>query len=86
MTLNLRVPETATDGQTLKFFVRAASQADYQMLKVADGSINVVAASLAGTSNVSETSVMPGDTFTQTIADTQRRKFARARHTRGFRP
>jgi hypothetical protein len=68
VTLNLRVPETASDGQTLKFFVRAASQADYQILKVADGSINVVAASLAGTSNVAETSVMPGDTFTQTIA------------------
>jgi uncharacterized repeat protein (TIGR01451 family) len=68
VTLNLRVPETASDGQTLKFFVRAASQADYQMMKVADGSINVVAASLAGTSNVAETSVMPGDTFTQTIS------------------
>lgn len=66
--LNLRVPETAADGQQLKFFVRAASQADYQVLKVADGSISVVAASLAGTSNVSETSVMPGDTFTQTIS------------------
>jgi Domain of unknown function DUF11/Tetratricopeptide repeat len=68
VTLNLRVPETASDGQQLKFFVRAASQADYQMMKVADGSLNVVAASLAGTSNVSENSVMPGDTFTQTIS------------------
>ncbi len=68
VTLNLRVPETANDGQTLKFYVRAASQADYQVLKVADGSINVVAASLTGNSNVSETSVMPGDTFTQTIS------------------
>jgi len=68
VTLNLRVPETANDGQTLKFFVRAASQADYQVLKVADGSINVVAASLAGNSNVSSSSVMPGDTFTQTIS------------------
>ena len=68
VTLNLRVPETANDGQTLKFFVRAASQADYQVLKVADGSINVVAASLTGNSNVSSTSVMPGDTFTQTIS------------------
>ncbi|HKR01999.1 MAG TPA: tetratricopeptide repeat protein, partial [Pyrinomonadaceae bacterium] len=68
VVLNLRVPETASDGQQMKFYVRAASQADYQMMKVADGSINVVAASLAGTSNVSETSVMPGDTFTQTIA------------------
>jgi uncharacterized repeat protein (TIGR01451 family) len=65
--LNLRVPETASDGQQMKFFVRAASQADYQMMKVADGMINVVAAALAGNSSVSETSVMPGDTFTQTI-------------------
>ena len=68
VTLNLRVPETASDGQQLKFFVRAASQADYQMMKIADGSLSVVAASLAGNSNVSETSVMPGDTFTQTIS------------------
>ena len=68
VTLNLRVPETAADGQSLKFYVRAASQADYQMMKVADGTISVVAASVAGTSNVSETSVMPGDTFTQTIS------------------
>jgi uncharacterized repeat protein (TIGR01451 family) len=68
VTLNLRVPETASDGQQLKFFVRAASQADYQMMKVADGSLNVVAASLAGNSNVSESNVMPGDTFTQTIS------------------
>lgn len=65
--LNLRVPETATDGQQLKFFVRAASQADYQMMKVVDGSINVVAASLSAATVVSENSVMPGESFTQTI-------------------
>lgn len=65
--LNLRVPETASDGQQLKFFVRAASQADYQILKVADGSINVVAASLSAATNVSDSSIMPGETFTQTI-------------------
>lgn len=65
--LNLRVPETASDGQQLKFFVRAASQADYQIMKVADGSINVVAASLSAATNVSENSIMPGETFTQTI-------------------
>ncbi len=65
--LKLRVPETATDGQQRRFFVRAASQADYQVLKVADGSINVVAPALAATSDVSQQSVMPGETFTQTI-------------------
>lgn len=65
--LNLRIPETATDGQQRTFFVRAASQADYQILKVADGTINVVAAALGANSAASQSSVMPGDTFTQTI-------------------
>jgi uncharacterized repeat protein (TIGR01451 family) len=65
--LNLRIPETATDGQQRGFFVRAASQADYQILKVADGTINIVAAALGANSAASQTSVMPGDTFTQTI-------------------
>jgi uncharacterized repeat protein (TIGR01451 family) len=65
--LNLRIPETATDGQQRTFFVRAASQADYQVLKVADGAINIVAAALGANSTASQTSVMPGDTFTQTI-------------------
>lgn len=65
--LNLRVPETAADGQQRRFFVRAASQSDYQVLRVADGAINILAASLAAVSNVSATSVLPGDTFTQTI-------------------
>jgi uncharacterized repeat protein (TIGR01451 family) len=67
VVLNLRVPETATDGQQRRFFVRAASQADYQVMRIADGSINVVAPALAAVSNVSQNSVMPGDTFTQTI-------------------
>ncbi len=65
--LNLRVPETATDGQQRRFFVSAASQADYQVHKVTDGAINIVAASLTAASDVSQKSVMPGDTFTQTI-------------------
>ncbi len=65
--LNLRVPETATDGLQRRFFVRAASQADYQILKVTDGAINVVAPALTATSDVSQQSVMPGETFTQTI-------------------
>lgn len=65
--LNLRIPETTADGQQRAFFVQAASQADYQILKVANGTINVVAAALGANSNASQTSVMPGDTFTQTI-------------------
>jgi uncharacterized repeat protein (TIGR01451 family) len=66
--LNLRVPETATDGQQRRFFVRALSQSDYQVFRVADGAISIVAAALSATSNVSSASVMPGETFTQTIA------------------
>jgi uncharacterized repeat protein (TIGR01451 family) len=65
--LNLRVPETATDGQQRSFFVKAASQSDYQIRKVANGSISIIAAALSAVSNVSSSSVMPGDTFTQTI-------------------
>lgn len=65
--LNLRIPETAADGQQRAFFVQAASQADYQVMKVANGTINVVAAALGASSNASQTSVMPGDSFTQTI-------------------
>ncbi|HKC64294.1 MAG TPA: tetratricopeptide repeat protein [Pyrinomonadaceae bacterium] len=67
VTLNIRVPETATDGQQMRFTVRAASQADYQKMKVADGMLNVIAASLTAATNVSNNSVMPGETFTQTI-------------------
>jgi uncharacterized repeat protein (TIGR01451 family) len=65
--LNLRVPEAAIDGQQRRFFVRAASQSDYQVLRVADGSLSIVAAALSAASNVSNASVMPGETFTQTI-------------------
>lgn len=66
--LNLHIPETASDGQQRRFFVRAASQSDYQVIKVADGAINIVAATLGATSEVSQNSVMPGDTFMQSIA------------------
>lgn len=65
--LKVKVPETATDGQQRRFFVRAASQSDFQVMKLVDGAINVVAPALAANSNVSQASVMPGDTFTQTI-------------------
>ncbi|HYO91975.1 MAG TPA: tetratricopeptide repeat protein, partial [Pyrinomonadaceae bacterium] len=65
--LKVKVPETATDGQQRRFFVRAASQSDFQVLKIVDGAINVAAPALSANSNVSQASVMPGDTFTQTI-------------------
>ncbi|MGB9178605.1 MAG: tetratricopeptide repeat protein [Pyrinomonadaceae bacterium] len=65
--LNLRVPETATDGMQRRFIVNAASQSDYQIQRVAEGSISVIAAALSAVTNSSQTSVMPGETFTQTI-------------------
>jgi uncharacterized repeat protein (TIGR01451 family) len=67
VVLNLRVPEVASDGQQRRFLVRASSQSDFQVLRVAEGTINVVAPNVAAASNVSQTNVMPGDTFTQTI-------------------
>jgi hypothetical protein len=66
--LNIRVPETATDGLQRRFIVRAASQSDFQINKVQDALMLVVAASLAGTSAVGRDSVQPGETFTQTIS------------------
>lgn len=66
--LNLRVPETAIDGQQRRFLVNATSQAEYQVLRAAEGSINVVAPALTAAAAVSQPSVMPGETFTQTIA------------------
>jgi uncharacterized repeat protein (TIGR01451 family) len=66
--LNLRIPETALDGQQRPFIVSAASQSDYQIQRVNNAALTVVAASLAGTSGVTRDSVQPGETFTQTIS------------------
>jgi uncharacterized repeat protein (TIGR01451 family) len=65
--LNLHVPETVGDGQQRRFLVRAASQFDTQVERVADASLSVVAASLAATSAVSQPTVQPSETFSQTI-------------------
>lgn len=66
--LNIRIPETALDGQQRPFIVRAASQSDYQIQRVTNAAITVVAAALAGSSGVTRESVQPGETFTQTIS------------------
>jgi uncharacterized repeat protein (TIGR01451 family) len=66
--LNIRIPETAGDGQQRAFIVRAASQSDYQIQRVSNAAITVVAAALAGSSGVTRESVQPGETFTQTIS------------------
>ncbi|HEX8458938.1 MAG TPA: tetratricopeptide repeat protein [Pyrinomonadaceae bacterium] len=66
--LNLRIPETAGDGQQRAFIVSAASQSDYQIQRVSNAAITVVAAALAGSSGVTRDTVQPGETFTQTIS------------------
>jgi hypothetical protein len=66
--LNIRVPETASDGMQRRFIIRAASQANFQISRVSDASMLVVAAALAGASAVARDSVQPGETFTQTIS------------------
>ena len=65
--LHVRVPDTATDGQQRRFIVRAASQSDYQIFRVTDAQLNVVAAALAGSSSVARDGVLPGEQFQQTI-------------------
>jgi uncharacterized repeat protein (TIGR01451 family) len=66
--LNMRIPETALDGQQRPFIVSAASQSDYQIQRVMNAALTVVAAALAGSSGVTRESVQPGETFTQTIS------------------
>ncbi len=68
VVLNVRVPETAADGQQSRFLVRAASQSDFQITKVADAALNIIAAALSATATVSQPSVLPGETFDQRIA------------------
>jgi uncharacterized repeat protein (TIGR01451 family) len=65
--LNLRIPDAAPDNKQLSFFVRAASQADHQVFKVADAALTVAAAALIASTDLSQESVMPGETFTQNI-------------------
>lgn len=79
--LNIRVPETAGDGMQRRFIIRAASQADFQISRVSDASMSVVAAALAGASAVARDSVQPGETFTQTIS-VRNRGSAAARSSR----
>jgi uncharacterized repeat protein (TIGR01451 family) len=66
--LNIRVPDNIADNSQQRFLVRAASQANSTIVRVADASLTVVAAALAATSDVQQETVMPGDTFTQRIS------------------
>lgn len=68
VVLNLRVPVSVADGQQSRFTVRAASQADFQVFKVADASLTVTAAAMTASARVSQPTVQPGDTFEQAIA------------------
>ena len=66
--LNLRIPDSAPDNKQLSFFVRAASQSDFQVYKVADAALVVAAAALVASNDLSQETVMPGETFTHHIA------------------
>ncbi|MCA1635738.1 MAG: DUF11 domain-containing protein, partial [Acidobacteria bacterium] len=66
--LNIRVPDNIADNQQQRFLVRAASQANSTIVRVADASLTIVAAALSATSDVTQETVMPGDTFTQRIS------------------
>jgi uncharacterized repeat protein (TIGR01451 family) len=79
--LNLRVPDNAPDNQQQRFLVRAASQADTNILRVADASLTVVAAALIAQTNVLQEAVQPGETFTQRIS-VRNQGSASARSTR----
>ncbi len=68
VVLNLRIPETAADNQQRRFLVRAASQSDFQVTKIADAALTVTAAALTAATSVSQPSVLPGETFEQTIS------------------
>ena len=70
--LNARVPENTPDNQQQRFLVRAASQADSTVTRVADASLTVVAAALAASSSALQENVQPGDTFTQRISVSNR--------------
>ena len=70
--LNARVPENTPDNQQQRFLVRAASQADSTVTRVADASLTVVAAALAASSGALQENVQPGDTFTQRISVSNR--------------
>ncbi len=65
--LNMRIPETTADGQQRRFLVRAASQFNTQIERVADASLNIVAAALSANAVVSQPSVQPSEAFSQTI-------------------
>lgn len=79
--LNIRIPENAPDSRQHRFIVRAASQSDNEVMRVADASLTVVAAALAAASGVTQDTVMPGSTFSQTIT-VRNQGSAQARSTR----
>ena len=66
--LNIRIPDNVPDNQQQNFLVRAASQANTTIQRVADATLTVVAAALAAASNVGQETVMPGETFVQRIS------------------
>lgn len=67
VTLNLRVPVTAADGERQAFQVRLQSSSGGEIVTAADGIIKVAAPTLNVGASVSEASVMPGETFKQIV-------------------
>jgi uncharacterized repeat protein (TIGR01451 family) len=67
VVLSLRIPVTAANGSRVPFNVRAFSETDSQMERVSAGTINIVAATLSAVSNISKSSISPGETFSQNI-------------------
>lgn len=68
VTLTMRVPPGARDGQSQSFQVRAASQSNFEIVRLATGTVTVHAAALAATTTTAgEPLALPGTTFKQTI-------------------
>lgn len=71
ITLVMHVPPAATDGQTQSFQVRATSQSDLQVTRLASATVTVHSAALmATTATEGASTALPGSTFTQTITVT----------------
>jgi uncharacterized repeat protein (TIGR01451 family) len=67
VVLSLMIPIAAANGSRVPFNVRAFSEADSQMQRVSAGAISIVAATLSAVSNISKSSISPGETFSQNI-------------------
>ncbi|MCA1614399.1 MAG: DUF11 domain-containing protein, partial [Acidobacteria bacterium] len=71
VVLSMRVPESAADGQSQGFQVRATSESDYNVVRLTTGTVTVHAAALSAVSSINgRTEAPPGGAFRQTIVVT----------------